>query len=238
MTAMNLDRLLPAMFEHARAEMPRESCGLIVVAKGRRRYVPCRNLAGGAGQFVLCPQDYAAAEDKGEVLAVVHSHPDAAPVPTLADRAGIESTGLPWVIVNPRTEAHTVTEPSGFVAPLVGRPFVWGVHDCYGLIRDYYRAALCIDLPDFAREEEFWLRGQNLYVDNFGQAGFAPAEGPLRRHDVLLMKTASPVPNHGAVLADDGVILHHVAGRLASREVYGGYWRKVTTHVLRHRSLA
>ena len=34
----------------------------------------------------------------------------------------------------------------------------------------------------------------------------------------------------------DGLILHHLQGRLSSRDVYGGYWQKITTHILRHRT--
>jgi cell wall-associated NlpC family hydrolase len=51
------------------------------------------------------------------------------------------------------------------------------------------------------------------------------------------MQVASPVPNHAGVIDADGHLIHHCHGRLSSRDVYGGYWRHVTTHVLRHRSL-
>jgi hypothetical protein len=51
------------------------------------------------------------------------------------------------------------------------------------------------------------------------------------------MQVASPVPNHAAIYLDDGPILHHLQGRLSSRDVYGGYWQKITTHTLRHQLL-
>jgi cell wall-associated NlpC family hydrolase len=51
------------------------------------------------------------------------------------------------------------------------------------------------------------------------------------------MQVASPVPNHASVYLGDGLILHHLQGRLSSRDVYGGYWQKVSTHALRHPDL-
>ena len=231
-----LGDLLPEVTAHAREDAPREACGLVVVRKGRLRYMRCRNLASHPGeQFVLSPDDYAAAEDVGEVVAVVHSHPTGTTMPSMADRVGCESSGLPWWIINPFTGSHYFFTPNGYRAPLVGRPFCFGVLDCYAMIRDWYQAERGVTLPNFPRNDRFWLRGENIYVDGFPRAGFVPV--PLDEAvegDVVLMQIASPLPNHGAVLLGDGTMLHHTEGRLSSRDVYGGYWRKVTTHCLRY----
>lgn len=233
---MEIDEsLLDAIRAHAAVEFPRESCGLVVVRRGRQRYIACRNIADQTEHFVLHPEDYANAEDQGEVLLVVHSHPNGAPEPSQADLVGCEKTDVPWLIVNHPVGHYRIVEPSGYRAPLVGRQFVHGVLDCYSLIQDYYRETLAIELPDFERPPLWWTKGLDLYRQHFEEAGFVVVQD-LREHDGILMQSASPVPNHGAVYLGHNQILHHFMDRLSSRDIYGGYWHKITVMVLRHRS--
>lgn len=228
---------LQAIRAHAAQEYPRESCGFIVVVRGKERYVPVRNIAEKNEHFVMCPQEQADAEDIGEVLCVVHSHPNIPPVPSDADKVGIEKSGLPWLIVNWPTGAYQVHKPCGYVPPLYGRQFHHGVLDCYTFIQQYYKQELGIELLDFERADEWWLKGQNLYLEGFEKAGFQQVTGKPKKHDVLLMRVASQVPNHGAVYLGDGLIGQHIMNRLSSKDVYGGWFEKSTTHILRHRSL-
>lgn len=223
---------------HAKSCFPRESCGLVIVSKGKERYWPCRNLALGTDQFVIDPHDYAKANDRGEVTAIVHSHPNLPATPSQADRVACEATRLPWHIVSLPSEAWEAIVPSGYEAPIVGRQWCHGVLDCYSLIRDWFKRERHLDLPDFDRFDEWWLRGENLYLDNFKAVGFDVIDpSVMTKGDCLLMQIGSPVPNHAALYTGDGQIVHHLQGRLSSRDVYGGYWQKVTTHTVRHKDM-
>lgn len=239
--AMNIELLVPRVLEHAGEVAPKECCGLAVISKGKLRYWPCRNVSEFNNQFVIDPLDQIAAEQAGEVVGVCHSHVFVSPEPSEADRVMCERTGMPWLIVNHPTGSFRVIEPSGYVAPIVGRQYSHGVLDCYQLIVDHY-ATLGIALPHFHREDGWWNRGQNLYLENFEKAGFkqvgaAGNISEIRQNDVLLIQVQSHVPNHAAIYIGENQILHHVYGRLSSRDVYGGYWQSATTHVLRNTNL-
>lgn len=223
--------------DHAAQCYPREACGLLVNQGVEIFYWPCRNdaAAGATDHFILNPEDYAAADAAGDILAIIHSHPDSSPEPSQADRVACEATGLPWHIVSWPALAWASCQPEGYKAPLIGRVWSHGVLDCYSIIRDWYQLERGITLPDFPREDNWWRKGKNLYVDNFKAAGFVEvADGKPQHGDVLLMQVLSDVANHGAIYLDGDFILHHLHNRLSCREVYGGYYRKHCVKVLRY----
>lgn len=239
---------IAAIGAHAEKEFPREACGLVVIVKGRERYIACSNTARGTDHFVLPAEEYAAAEDLGEIAAIVHSHPNVPAAPSEADRVACESSGLPWHIVRvdlvdgmPAAGELMTFEPTGYVAPLVGRPFYHGVLDCYQLIVDWYQRERGITLKQFARADGWWDDGQSdLYTEGFPQAGFVKIKDGEQPQvgDVILMQVRSrnQVPNHAAIYIGDGMMLHHLHGRLSSRDLYGGYFLECTRAILRYRA--
>tara|TARA_R100001463_G_scaffold89397_2_gene144166 strand:+ start:834 stop:1553 length:720 start_codon:yes stop_codon:yes gene_type:complete len=225
---------------HAKEESPRESVGLVHIVKGRERYFRCKNQAEEPElHFCLDPSDYLKCEKQGEIVGVIHSHPISNPKPSEADKVACERTDLPWFIVNPNTEKWGYYEPSGFKLPYVGREWAHGVVDCYTLWKDWYKGELNIDMSEYNRQDDWWNKGENLYLDNFKNEGMREVKvEDIQYADIILMNIESPVPNHAAIYLGENVILHHVTNRLSSRDVYkwGGYYHKMTAKVLRHES--
>ena len=121
-------------------------------------------------------------------------------------------------------------------APLLGRTFSHGLHDCYSVIRDAFLFEYGIDLPNYIRTYDWWNAGEDLYSDNFADAGFIeiPRE-KAKKGDVLLYKIGTAVPNHAAFLVDDQCIVHHLIDR-QSRVEPRQKWSRCEHIALRHSS--
>lgn len=233
------DIIYNEILNHSLENPERECCGVVIVKNGLYRYVPCRNEAGHNNHFIINGEDYANAEDQGEISHIVHSHPYARPDPSETDLVSIEKTGLPWIIVSPQLRTHTITYPSGFKMPLIGREFHHGVVDCYTLVRDYYKEVLNIELSDYHRDDQWWELGQDLYNENYDREGFfVVPDNTIQVHDVFLMRIASKKENHAAIYIGNNKILHHPMNRLSTEDIYGGWWQKITSRTFRHKSLA
>ena len=216
---------------HAKDQDPKEAVGLLLNIRGKQKYYPCKNLAiTNYQEFILNPEDYVKADNLGDIVAVVHSHPSTPPIPSQADRISCEHSKLPWHIVNPKTGEWGECQPEGYVPDLLGRPWVWGVTDCWSLVVDWYKQEKSIELKDYARTmtpQEFLENP--LFEDYAWRTGFRELrpDEPCIKGDVLLMSIMHPTLNHVAIFLGD-MVLHHLADRLSCREPYSEWLLKCT----------
>lgn len=236
-----------AIQAHAIACYPEESCGAVTEAG----YEPLVNrLAGHRPHAFECNDAVGELLAAGRLLALVHSHPDGPNAPSAADIGAQRSMDVPWglVVCNdslasvPFYWGDSLTPP-----PLLERPFrhgpsgTDGCGDCGALVRDYFRLTHNILIPDFPRDDEWWTNGQDLYADHYEAAGFVRADRDnARPGDVALIQwrtpASNPVANHAGIFLGQGLILHHLDGRLSRQEPIIG-WMKFVRGWLRHSEL-
>ena len=216
---------------HAKDQEPKEAVGLVLNIRGKLKYYPCNNLAITSHQcFILDPEDYVKADNAGDIVGIFHSHPVNPPTPSQADKVSCEASGLPWYIVNPTSQEWSYLEPCGYKPPLLGRQWVWGVTDCWSLVRDWYKENKNINLRDWERPltpQEF--NDKPLFEQCANDTNFRELESNERLldGDVLLMSIMYPTLNHVALFFQ-GDVIHHLTDRLSCREPYSEWLLKCT----------
>lgn len=214
---------------HAAECAPQESCGFVIDKQGSLHYMPCQNIALQPDDyFEISPDDWLKAHEAGELVALVHSHPDGLPVLSEADRMVQRRTALPWWLVC----NHQIYKFRN-MAPLIGREFEHGVMDCLTLFRDAYHLA-GIEIPDYFREDDWWKTSQDLYLENMEKNHFYRVTN-VQPGDVILVCLGSEKANHAAIYCGDQQVLHHCPQRLSKRDTYGGYWLNYTHSIWRHK---
>jgi proteasome lid subunit RPN8/RPN11 len=200
--------VMRAARDHAAGCYPREAVGIVEAG----RFVALDNRSDAPQLEVALSDDDWLRAAEAEVF--FHSHPNGPACPSEADMRYQMQLDIPFVVL---------TWPEGNLfcwgdtlegAPLIGRGFRHGVHDCYSLVRDWYWLNRQIRLPDEPREWEWWTKGKAIYADGLAAAGFKPipvAEA-TQEGDGLLFNFRHATPMHAALVMADGLLLHHSAG--------------------------
>ena len=223
--------------KHAEECMPKESCGLLAVIKGKETYWPCKNIAESRFEyFIIDPDDWAECEDTGEIIGIVHSHPYDPPQPSDNDKASCEYLDLPSHIYSVRMKEWCSFEPSGWKAPsLIGRTWIWGKHDCWSLITDYFLEKKQINLKFWPRPKNLKEFANNPYFEKvLTESGFKKVDNDIQINDILLMEGIYDKLNHVALYIGDQTIFHHNIKQLSCREIYDLKYIQATKKVYRY----
>lgn len=121
---------------------------------------------------------------------------------------------------------------------LIGQPFLWGVRDCFTVVREIYSLNFGIEITNYARPTDWSSDMRDLIRSAYLREGFVMVEDwrvdELRPGDVLCLALGESTGNHFAVYVGDNTIMHHLYHRLSSSEVFRDFWRNSVCYVLRH----
>lgn len=220
--------MIEKIINHADSCGEAECCGFVI---DNKIYLPCKNISPTPTEaFEISPDDWIAAEEQGEITAIVHSHPNGLPILSEADQIYQQQTAVDWWLV-----CDNQIHKFRCIKPLLGREFEHGKTDCLTIVRDAYMLA-GIDLQDYERQDDWWHNGQNLYLDLLPKNGFERVDAEnLQEGDIILVCLGSETPNHAAIYVGNQHILHHCPDRLSKRDTYGGFWRNYTHSIWRHK---
>lgn len=223
------DEIQDLIFGVADGYAPQEMCGAIadIHDKGRR-FFSIDNIAENPEEtFEMNPKGWQALAADGEIVAVVHSHPNGEPFLSGADRQMQIQTGLPWILaVGGRLKQFRCCPH------LRGRVFEYGKADCGALIRDAFML-MGIDLPDNTRGDIDDDAEHEYLRKHFERVGFVRISDDLRGGDVILTSYGGHA-NHAALYLGNGQILHHAYNQLSRCEPFNQWWSERVHSVWRY----
>ena len=136
-----------AMRTYAERAYPKETCGFILL---HGSVVECENTSNEPDTFVISPQDTADYLD--DAKACWHSHAKYSGF-SPADIKACKALNLPYAVWNCGGSEAFWLDPTQ-EAGLLGRPWNYGVYDCYSAVRDWYKQQLRVELGDYPRRYE------------------------------------------------------------------------------------
>ena len=221
--------------QHFEDNYPREGCGVISVVKGKKKWFPCTNVAEDGEDFIIDSKEYIKIAQTSDIIAIVHSHPDASPEPSEMDIKYCNAVALPYYIFSYPDMELNILQPEKTTKPLYGRGYEFGVNDCFESAKDYY-ISKGLNIPSRPLfEDNWWEKGLNYFTDEYiATWGFKKVEGQMAEGDLLVFTIQSNVPNHCGVYLGSDIFYHHAEHRLSCRENLYPRWKKHITGVYRY----
>lgn len=211
-----------------------ETCGF-VLEDGR--VVQCLNRAADpVNTFEISHVDFALYEDEG-IKGVWHSHLQLDGFSEF-DQQVIASDPMPWAVYCLAKDHFTECNPHT-VAPLIGRPYVFGVYDCYSVVSDKL-AEMGVELPEWPRSfYGEWNTPEFVPFDEQALVVGREVTGTPGAGDILLFNLGDHPghTDHIGVLLDGRRFLHHPSGRASRVDRFGSWWKRKLRMIVRPHQL-
>tara|TARA_B110000305_G_scaffold45335_2_gene48122 strand:- start:2290 stop:2979 length:690 start_codon:yes stop_codon:yes gene_type:complete len=227
--------MLEDIRSHFEDAYPREACGVVGIVKGKKRWFPCRNVAEGCEDFVMCSEDWFRIRQQADVLAIVHSHPDASSEASENDINNCNTLQVPyWIFSYPEMDLNKV-DPETVQNTLIGREYAFGIRDCFEASRDWLIEKANITIPARAPfEDDWWERDLDYFTEERIRGWNLVKVDEAQEHDVLVFSVEAEVGNHCGVYLGNDVFFHHAVNRLSCRESLYPFWVKHLIGIYRY----
>ncbi len=212
--------------KHFDKEYPREGCGLIIVVKGKKRWVPIKNIAKHNDDFLMDSEEYLKYFLSSDIIGIVHNHIHESSEPGETDLEACNTMGIPYYIFSYPEMDLTIVKPKNNTIDLYGREYKFGVKDCFEAMRDYL-ATQEIKIPPRAAFEDSWYdKGLDYFTDKMAKYwnGQPVDLDKLKPNDVLIFRVQEEVNNHCGVFLGNDIFYHHAVNRLSCRENLYPFW--------------
>lgn len=227
--------MLEDIRKHFKEAYPKEACGVVGIVKGKKRWFPCKNVAQTDEDFVMCSEDWFRIRQQADVLAIVHSHPDASNEASKNDINNCNALQIPyWIFSYPDMDLNKVA-PETVQNTLIGREYAFGVRDCFEASRDWLIEKANITIPARAPfEDDWWEKDLDYFTEERIRGWNLVKVDEAQKHDVLVFSVEAEVGNHCGVYLGDDVFFHHAVNRLSCRESLYPFWVKHLIGIYRY----
>lgn len=212
--------LMNDFYTHCKLKYPEEACGVIC----NKKFIPIENSSDNKSlEFFI---DYETietieTENNSKITAILHSHSNGSIVPSLNDMKAQISLDIPFGLCNIRYNEYTEEFDISRIfwlgvtyTQLENRPYIFGIFDCYSLLRDTLKLKYSIEIPNVPRYYG-WEKTENLFLDNFEKLGFTEISiNEVDDGDVFLATFPGfkNKPIHCGVYIGNDKIIHHLSG--------------------------
>jgi len=209
-----------------------EPCAVIHLKKGKTNLIPINNVSKDPNNyFLLDPIQFSKLSLTGEILYVVHGHPEDC-TPSEYDIRCCDSVNIPYLIFNRFNFNYTLVTPKNYKT-LSGRFYKFGESDCFEAARDWYAAHNIYLSPRKDWMDDWWLSGYD-YLKNISDSWPFNPVSTLQYGDLLTFAVESDIENHIGVYIDKDCFFHHAVNRISCKENLYPFWAKHLKKVYRY----
>lgn len=225
------DKIFPRLKEYALNKWPNEAVAILTFDKitGESNIIFCENVARNKKTtFAIKDNIYLKEKlQENKHLIIFHSHCDTSFNKKInnfseEDIKKSEESGHQFLLYNTSTDYWNFYEPKTYEPPpLLQRPFVQGLWNCYTLGKDYFKIKknIILDyffLPENADVYNFDTIDKNFYNQNFSEVNF----DDIKEGCCLLFKIGNKTrySNHIGLYVGENKFIHHSINKLSMNQ--------------------